>query len=63
MQSDFSRLFSFALDTNFLARQVALTEDISQLFPRPLSPQAYQTFQQMEMTLVLLQIIADFERW
>jgi hypothetical protein len=51
LQNRFPRLFSFVLDESLSAAAVYSTQDIGSLFYRPLSPQAYQEMEELQVLM------------
>ena len=51
LQSQFPRLYSFALDKNLSVQEVIECQDRAELFFLPLSTQAYQEFQSLQVLL------------
>jgi hypothetical protein len=52
LHSQFPRLFSFAIDQNISVRDFIGSEDRTQFFQQPMSPQAFEEFQEMELNLL-----------
>jgi hypothetical protein len=51
MQITFPRIFSFALDQKLSVNEVISAEDRLRLFQLPLSPQAYQEYEEFQGVL------------